>query len=76
MKPALEQYDRQRRTIANTFVQAQTIANKQMMEIDDGEDSKTREKNLTAIVNDPERRRAYLMRQSMYESLADEATIS
>lgn len=74
--PALEQYDRQRRTIANSFVQAQTIANKQMMEIDDGDDSKTREKNMAEIANNPERRRAYLMRQSMYDSLAQEAAIS
>ena len=75
-EPALAQYDRQRRTIASSFVQAQTIANKQMLEIDGGQDGRSRERRMADIAGDPDRRRAYLMRQSMYESLAAEAAIN
>jgi 3-(3-hydroxy-phenyl)propionate hydroxylase len=75
-EPALAHYDRQRRMIANSFVQAQTIANKRMLEIGDGEDGRSREQHMAEIADDPERRRAYLMRQSMYESLATEAAIN
>ncbi len=71
---SLAQYDRQRRTIANSFVQAQTISNKKMME-SNGEDRSDQEVRLAALANDPEQRRAYLLRQSMYESLREEAAI-
>ncbi len=70
----LAQYDRQRRTIAHSFVQTQTIANKKMME-SEGDGRNEQEKRLAALANDPEKRRAYLLRQSMYESLKDEAAI-
>lgn len=75
-EPALAQYDRQRRTIATSFVQAQTIANKQLLEIDGGEDSRSREQKMAEIANDPVKRRAYMIRQSMYESLAEESLIA
>lgn len=74
-EPALAHYDRQRRSIANSFVQAQTIANKQLLEIDGGDEGRSRERHMAEIAGDPQKRRAYLMRQSMYESLADEALI-
>ena len=75
-EPALAQFDRQRRTIAKSFVQAQTIANKQMLESSDGDGGGSREQAMADIAGDPERRRSYLLRQSMYESLAQEAAIN
>ena len=69
----LDQYDRQRRTIANSFVQTQTIENKRAMEAGS---ASTTERRMADIAGDPERRRDYLLRQSMYESLAQEAEIA
>lgn len=60
---ALALYDRQRRTVAHSFVQAQTIKNKELLE-------EAREHELASIAEDDERRRSYLMRQAMFESLA------
>ena len=73
----LERYDRQRKTIANSFVQAQTIANKRAMEVGDGTGGPSaNERRMQAIARDPELRRNYLLRQSMYESQAQEAAIA
>jgi 3-(3-hydroxy-phenyl)propionate hydroxylase len=69
----LNRYDRQRRTIAKTFVQTQTIENKKVME---AAGVGANERRMAAIAGDPERRRGYLLRQSMYESLAQEAAIA
>lgn len=75
-EPALAHYDRQRRSIANSFVQAQTIANKQLLEIDGGDEGRSRERHMADVAGNPEKRRAYMLRQSMYESLAEEALIT
>ena len=72
----LDRYDRQRRTIATSFVQTQTIENKQVMEANNANGTSANERRMAAIAGDPERRRGYLLRQSMYESLAQEAAIS
>ena len=69
----LNRYDRQRRTIAKTFVQTQTIENKKVME---AAGVGANERRMAAIAGDPERRRGYLLRHSMYESLAQEAAIA
>lgn len=68
----LDRYDRQRRTIAESFVQSQTIENKKMLE---GDGSSAREERMAEIAADPAKRRAYLLRQSMYDSLEQEAGI-
>jgi 3-(3-hydroxy-phenyl)propionate hydroxylase len=73
---ALRLYDRQRRTIAKSFVQAQTIANKQLLESPKSDGRSEHEAKIAAIAKDPARRRDYLMRQSMYESLQEEAVIA
>ncbi len=70
---ALSLYDRQRRAVANDFVQTQTIENKARLETSAGMAAKERE--MEEIAADPARRRAYLMRQSMYDSLVQEAAI-
>jgi len=72
-QPALALYDRQRRAIAHSFVQTQTIANKKMLESDDGRSEK--EAQLAAIAQDPDKRRTYMLHQSMVASLREEATI-
>lgn len=69
----LDQYDRQRRNIANSFVQTQTIENKKAMEAGG---ASAAERRMAAIAADPDRRRGYLLRQSMYESLTQEAAIT
>ena len=75
MDEALDLYDRQRRAIAKSFVQTQTIANKAMMEAGDGGGKTEQEILLGQIANDPEERRAYLFKQAMYKSLEEEAQI-
>ncbi len=72
----LDQYDRQRRTIANTFVQTQTIENKKAMEARDTAGTSGAERRMADIASDPARRRTFLLRQSMYESMAQEAEIA
>lgn len=62
-------YDRQRRTVAHSFVQKQTIQNKALLE-------EAREQELADIAGDEERRRTYLTRQAMFESLALEQSIT
>lgn len=69
-------YDRQRRTIAHSFVQSQTIANKKMLESPGQDGRSDQEKQMAAVASDFDLRRAYLMRQSMFESLAQEAAIN
>lgn len=72
---ALALYDRQRRTIAKSFVQAQTIENKKAMEAPGSDGRDAHEQELVGIAADPVRRRKYMLRQSMVESLAQAAMI-
>jgi 3-(3-hydroxy-phenyl)propionate hydroxylase len=71
----LDLYERQRRTLMVEFVQAQTIRNKQMMERGAIDAARDNELNLLGIVSDPEKRREYLLTQSLYRSLDREAEI-
>ncbi len=72
----LGRYERQRRTVMQEFIQAQSIRNKRAMEMskEDGLDSMESELRLAA--SDPARRRDYLLRQSMYRSVAREQEIA
>lgn len=72
---ALDRYDRQRRTVAERYLQSQTIANKQMLEETDPERRALRQAEMRAIAADPERARQYLLRTSMIEGLRAAATI-
>jgi 3-(3-hydroxy-phenyl)propionate hydroxylase len=66
----LDQYDRQRRHVANAFLQAMTIQNKKLLE---ERDPAVRRENLreqAAIAQDPDRSRPYLMRTSLIEGLS------
>jgi 3-(3-hydroxy-phenyl)propionate hydroxylase len=63
--PLLERYDRQRRLTAIEYVQAQSIANKRMLE---ERDPATREANLNrlrAMAADPVQHRDYVLRSSL-----------
>jgi 3-(3-hydroxy-phenyl)propionate hydroxylase len=65
----LDLYDRQRRYVANAFLQAMTIQNKRLLE---ERDDAVRSENLTElrrIASDPDRSRTYLVRTSMIEGL-------
>jgi 3-(3-hydroxy-phenyl)propionate hydroxylase len=65
----LDLYNRQRRHVANAFLQAMTIANKKLLE---ERDLDVRARNLVeqaAIAQDRDRSRAYLLRTSMIEGL-------
>jgi 3-(3-hydroxy-phenyl)propionate hydroxylase len=70
----LGRYDRQRRTVMNEFVQAQSIRNKKAMESADTQ--RDFQADLEATLADPDRRRAYLLRQAMVPSLQREAEIA
>jgi 3-(3-hydroxy-phenyl)propionate hydroxylase len=61
----LDLYDLQRRTVSLEFVQAQSIANKQLLE---ARDPQVRTRNLAALretAADPHKAREYLLRSSM-----------
>jgi 3-(3-hydroxy-phenyl)propionate hydroxylase len=72
----LDHFERQRRTVMQEFVQAQTIKNKEALEASDQDNQRRFQAEMEAILADPERRRAYLLRQSMFSSLEREAAIA
>jgi 3-(3-hydroxy-phenyl)propionate hydroxylase len=69
----LARYDRQRRTVMNEFVQAQSVSNKKAMESADTQ--REFQDALEAILRDDDLRRAYLLKQAMVPSLEREAEI-
>jgi len=72
----LDLYDRQRRHVANAFLQAMTIQNKRMLE---EKDARVRAAHLAeqrAIAHDKDRARAYLLRTSMIEGLQAAETMT
>jgi len=70
------QYDRQRRTVAEQFLQAQTIANKQTLEERDPARRALRQAEMARIAADRELSRKYLLRTSMIEGLRAAAAIA
>jgi 3-(3-hydroxy-phenyl)propionate hydroxylase len=74
-EPLLALYDRQRRTVMNNFVQAQTIRNKQAMEQREPAARAQHYEEMRAINRDPDRRREYLYAQAMFRSLDDARAI-
>ena len=71
----LDRYDRQRRTVAERYLQAQTIANKELLEESDAGRRTARQREMRAIAADPERARQYLLRTAMIEGLRAAASI-
>lgn len=72
---AIELFDRQRRTVTHAFTQAQTMQNMEMMQGGSGAAHARRHAEMLAIKTDDARRRAYLLRQAMFESLEQAAAI-
>jgi 3-(3-hydroxy-phenyl)propionate hydroxylase len=72
----LSLYDRQRRTVTYDFTQSQTIENMELMRVGQSEAHERRRDALRNIAADPALRRAYLLRQAMYESLEQAAAIT
>jgi 3-(3-hydroxy-phenyl)propionate hydroxylase len=66
---ALDRYDRQRRYAAVTYVQAQTIANKRLMEERDPAVRAANFDELRRTADDPEAARCYMRRAALLDSL-------
>jgi 3-(3-hydroxy-phenyl)propionate hydroxylase len=71
----LDLYDRQRRTIMNDFIQAQTIINKRMIEETGDNNSKSEWHRMRDIHSDEEKRKEYMLRQSMTQSIKKQGEI-
>jgi 3-(3-hydroxy-phenyl)propionate hydroxylase len=72
---SLELFDRQRRTVTHAFTQAQTMQNMEMIQGGSSEAHSRRRAEMLAIKADDTRRRAYMLRQAMFESLEQAAAI-
>ena len=72
----LDLYDRQRRTVAQEFLQRQTIENKKNIEQKDPVARQAFYDELRAIVADPARLRPYLVRVAMIEGIARSNSIT
>jgi 3-(3-hydroxy-phenyl)propionate hydroxylase len=71
----LSLFDRQRRTVTHSFTQAQTIQNMEMMRGGQTEAHERRRQAMRDLRKDDVKRRDYLLRQAMFDSLRDAAAI-
>lgn len=65
MTPLLDEFDAERRSVMNRFIQAQTIKNKNMMEADAPQTQRLYKEELARILADDRERRDFLLAQSM-----------
>ena len=72
----LDLYSRQRRHAAVKYVQAQTIANKRLMEERDPAVRKTNFDELRRTADNPETAKAYMRRAALFDSLRDAAAVT
>ena len=72
---SLEKFDRQRRQVTHSFTQSQTIANMEFIKVGSSEAHEAKRQEMMAIKADDAKRRQYLLRQAMYESLEQAAAI-
>ena len=72
----LDLYSRQRRHAAVKYVQAQTIANKRLMEERDPAVRKTNFDELRRTAEHPETAKAYMRRAALFDSLRDAAAVT
>jgi 3-(3-hydroxy-phenyl)propionate hydroxylase len=75
-EPLLDLYERQRRTVMNEFVQAQTIRNRQNLQSGSADSQQRAQRELQNIASDPVLRREYLLKQSMLTSREREKEIA
>ncbi len=71
----LHLFDRQRRTVTHNFTQRQTIANMEFIRSANADRHEQKRQAMLQIQQDDDKRRAYLLRQAMYESLDEAAAI-
>ena len=71
----LNLYDRQRRTVMNDFIQKQTIRNKKMIEETGDANYSSEWMRMRNLHENENERREYMLRQSMTQSLINEAAI-
>ena len=67
----LARYDRQRRPMAEKYVQAQSIANKRLLEENDAEAREKRLKELAFTATDEKAKRDYLLRASLVQMVEE-----
>jgi 3-(3-hydroxy-phenyl)propionate hydroxylase len=72
----LDLYDRQRRKVTFDFTQRQTMENMEAMRAGQGETHAKREAAMRNLLADDKARRAYLLRQAMFDSLDQAAAIN
>jgi len=65
----LDAFDSERRAITHEFIQRQTIRNKKMLEANSAEAQKAYSAELKAIKNDDQKRREFLLNQSMLNNV-------
>jgi 3-(3-hydroxy-phenyl)propionate hydroxylase len=70
-EPLFARYDRQRRPMAEKYVQAQSINNKRILQETDPEARKARLDELRDTVADEEKHRAYLLRASLVQMVEE-----
>ncbi|MBU2980045.1 NAD(P)/FAD-dependent oxidoreductase [Alteromonas sp. C1M14] len=68
-------YDRQRRPVTHSFIQAQTMQNKKMLEHNPEENHGLRLQEMKDFRDDPVKRKAFLRKQAMFTSLELERSI-
>jgi 3-(3-hydroxy-phenyl)propionate hydroxylase len=73
---SLELFDKQRREVTHAFTQAQTIQNMEFIRAGSSAGHEKRRQDMLALKADDERRRTYLLRQAMFESLEQAAAIN
>ena len=74
-KDLLDLYDRQRRTVMNDFIQKQSITNKKMIEETGDTKYSSEWMRMRNLHENENQRREYMLRQSMTQSLINEAAI-
>ena len=72
----IARFERRRRTVTHSFTQAQTIQNMEYIKVGSSAAHAKRRADMEAIRADDVKRRAYLMRQAMFDSLAQAAEIN
>lgn len=73
---SLALFDKQRREVTHAFTQAQTIQNMEFIRAGASAGHEKRRQDMLALKADDERRRTYLLRQAMFESLEQAAAIN
>lgn len=69
------QYDRQRRPLAQKYVQAQSIQNKETLQAKDPEKATARFEEMRKTAEDPKRHKAFLMNASLINMVREAAAI-